>query len=143
MSIVDKQTITLKKKEVYSDFLINFDLNPVTGNLAKVTNEESIKQALRNLLLTDEGERFYHTKKGSRIKQVLFEPASPITIEKIKILVREAILNYEPRVELHEVDVADEDAMNLDTNSYRIKVVFSTINIPNPIDLELSLKRVR
>ena len=60
----DKQTLERKKSELYSDFLTNFDMNPVTGNLAKVTNESSVKQALRNLMLTMTGERFYDAHKG-------------------------------------------------------------------------------
>ena len=73
MSRADKNTLEQKKREIYSDFLNNFDQNPFTGVLARVTNEESVAQSLKNITLTNRGERFYNSNKGSRIRSSLFE----------------------------------------------------------------------
>lgn len=140
MARAEKYTLEAKKSEIYSDFLNDFNTNPITGLLAKVTNEESVKQSLKNLILTNIGERFYDNRKGSKINQSLFNPFDPVNLEIIRLQVRECVLAYEPRAILADIRL-DE---NLDKNGYFMTIVFSIINIPDQnFTLNLSLKRVR
>lgn len=151
MARADKFTGELKKIELYSDFPINFDRNPITGLLAKVSNEDSVKQSLKQLVLTNVGERFYDSNKGSRISGSLFEPASPTTLEIIRTQIKECIGAYEPRCQLLEVNVQDIDPSSmpfgftdLDKNSLMVDIVFSIINIPDrSFNLTFNVKRVR
>jgi phage baseplate assembly protein W len=138
MSRSDKYT-PFKKKEFYSDFLINFDMNPITGTLARVTNEDSVKQSLKNLILTNRTERPYNPLIGSRINSLLFDPLDSYTAQNIKEEIEETIKAFEPRAVLHEVFVsADED-----NNGFTVNIIFSTINIPQETRIELFLQRVR
>ena len=139
MSRADKETLERKKTELYSDFLTNFDVNPVTGFLARTTNEEAVKQALKNLILTSTGERFYDTRKGSKIRNSLFEPLNPSDLEIIKLQAQETIRAYEPRANLLDIRLND----SLDLNSYALTFIFSIINIQNPLELTINIKRVR
>jgi hypothetical protein len=41
----------------YSDFTINLDVHPDTGDAFAYTNVNAVKKALRNLVLTDKYER--------------------------------------------------------------------------------------
>ena len=91
MARSDIFTPRYKKEERYSDFVTSFNQNPLTGNLAKVTNEESVKQALSNLILTNQGDRFFNSTFGSTIKRSLFEPMDSFTSEKIKPSIMNAI----------------------------------------------------
>lgn len=138
MARSDKYT-SFKKKEFYSDFLINFDMNPITGTLARVTNEDSVKQSLKNLILTNRTERPYNPIFGSRINSLLFDPLDSYTAQNIKEEIEETIKAFEPRAILHEVFVsADED-----NNGFVVNIIFSTINIPQETRIELFLQRVR
>lgn len=139
MARSDIYTPTYKQQERYSDFLLSFDKNPQTGNLARVTNEQSIKQALRTLVLTNLGERFYAPFTGSKVRSSLFEPTNPVTADSIRTSIFQAIQNNEPRVNLIEVVVADDS----DNNSYVVNIVFNLINIPEVLQLDLLLKRAR
>lgn len=139
MARSDIYTPTYKQQERYSDFLLSFDKNPQTGNLARVTNEQSIKQALRTLVLTDLGERLYSPYTGSKIKSSLFDPVNPITADSIRTSIFQCIQNNEPRVNLIEVIVADDP----DNNSYLVNITFNLINIPEVLQLDLLLKRAR
>lgn len=139
MALADRQTIELKRRNSYSDFLTSFEQNPVTGNLAMALDEEAIKQSMINLILTGTGERFYYADKGSRVPHSLFEPNSPETIELIALLVKEVLEQYEPRVIIHDVRVGGE----LDGNEYDVTIIYAIINNPNIEELSLSLKRVR
>lgn len=136
----DKFTIETKKLEYYSDFLVNFDKNPVTGFMARVTNEEAVKQSIRNLVLTMRTERFYDPNIGSKVSALLFEPIDEITAEAIQREIRQTINNKEPRASLIEVIVNPQ----YDLNAYFITVVFSIINIPDQtFNLDLILRRIR
>lgn len=135
----DKFTVT-RKAELYSDFLTDLDRNPITGFLAKATNENAVKQSVRNLILTTRTERFYRSDIGSKTKSLLFEPMDESTTELLRTTIGETITNCEPRVHLINVYVeADENF-----NAYFVNIVFEIVNIPNEtFDLSLVLKRVR
>lgn len=139
MARADKQSPTYKKEERYSDFVTDFIRNPVTGNLAKVSNEESVKQALKNLILTNLGERFYNPYAGSTVKASLFDPADAFTADQIRMSIVQAISQNEPRVNVLDVRIGDLP----DQNAYSVQIVFTLINIGEPINLDLIIKRVR
>lgn len=138
-TLADKFTVKVRR-EIYSDFKTTFELNPVTGFLAKDTNEVSVKKAIRNIIMTTNSERFQRSDIGSKVKAALFEPVGPLTEELIKTSIVEAITNHEPRALLHQVDVTYETALN----SYNVTIYFGIVNIPNQsFDLNITLERVR
>jgi len=128
-----------KEDKRYSDIAISFNMSPVTGNISKVTDAQSIKQALRTLIMTTRGERFYDKTYGSSVHNLLFDMIDPITADTIRMTIEESIRNYEPRVELVQVSVKT-DADNL---QYKVAIFFRIINIPEIQQLDLTLKRVR
>jgi phage baseplate assembly protein W len=140
MARAEKFTPVTEQREYYSDFLMDLDQNPITGNLARVTNEESIKQALKNLILTTRMERPYKPLVGSRINSLLFEPAELGLVDSIMSEIRETININEPRVVLENV-LAEWSP--LDANALLVTIVFSTINNPEVTSMEVILQRVR
>lgn len=139
MARADIHTSTYNPDERYSDFLMNFDKNPITGNLAKVTNEESVKQAIKNLVLTNQGERLYNQTLGSKVRGSLFDPVDASTAEIIRTTIEQTIKYHEPRANLLGVEIFDDS----DNNAYKINIYFNLINIPEIIQLDLILKRAR
>ena len=136
----DKFTIKTKTVERYSDFLVNFDKNPLTGFLARTTNADAIKQSLRNLILTERTERPYQPHIGSKIWSLLFEPIDVVTEELLKQTIKETISNCEPRVNVIQISVNG----NANYNSYFVEVVFEILNIPGEsFSLPVILRRVR
>ena len=140
MARADKYTPITEKREYYSDFLINFDENPVTGNLARVTNEESVKQSIRNLILTNRSERPFQPLVGSRINSLLFENFDSSLVSSLETEIRETISLYEPRANIERINIVESE---IDNNSLEITILFSIINIPQIIEMTLFLKRVR
>lgn len=140
MARADKYTPITEKKEYYSDFLINFDQNPITGNLARVTNEESVKQSIRNLILTNRAERPFQPLVGSRINSLLFENFDSFLISSLETEIRETIALYEPRANIERVNISESE---IDQNTLEVSIFFSIINIPQIIEMTLFLKRVR
>jgi len=142
MAIVVRKTKTTPqtaKPLVYSDFYSNFDLESVKKDLLSYKNEDSVKRSIRNILLTDKGERFFNPTFGSDIRKMLFENFSPSTEQVVGDLIKTAIGNHEPRANVIDVNVSG----NPDQNSMYINIVFSVINKAEPVTLELILNRIR
>lgn len=128
-----------KKQELYSDFFMNLDENPVSFDLARKTNEEAVKQSIKNLLLTDKGERPFQPNLGCNIRQMLFDNVTPDAIIMMREMIRDTLEAYEPRAIIIGVDVTSA----IDDNAVNIAVVFKLINSSEPVTLVTSLTRVR
>lgn len=120
-----KFTPTSKQIEHYSDFLPNLELNPITAQLARATNENAVSMALKNLCLTMTGERFYHPEIGSKIHGLNFEMDSPTTADLIKTTVKNTIESNEPRAQIKDIIIKSDP----DNNSINIQVVYGLVNI--------------
>lgn len=122
---------------------MNFDKNPFTGFLATSENEDSVKNALRNLLLTNKGERFYDSDKGGGIRDRLFELTDPSNygdFELIKMDIKSTIAAYEPRAIVQDVYIEP----NPNENSLYIQIVFQVRNVQDQVfNLDLHIERVR
>lgn len=140
MTRADRFTPRSKQAEYYSDFLIDFDRNPISGELARVTNERSVIRAMKNLILTNLGERPFQSDIGSRIKHLLFEPMDDVTVDLLKEAIKTTITQHEPRVILLLADVTP----NYDNNHYDIKITFALKNAASEVlSFSTVLKRVR
>jgi len=140
VAAADRFTIENAKVRTYSDFLTNFDKNPKTGFLAQVTNEEAVKQSIRNLVLTERTERFYRAATGCKIYSLLFDQIDPVTAMNIENSIRETIKNSEPRAIVQAVTATPHSEFNF----YAVTIIFSIAAIPDQtFDLSLMLRRVR
>jgi len=83
-----------------------------TGSLAYVGNDVNVEQSLRILLLTDLRERVMRADFGCQAPSLVFAPGSVQFLGLLETTVREAIRDWEPRVEtesvIAEVDPEDE-----------------------------------
>lgn len=128
-----------RKPEIYSDFHKDMTQSPINFDLARKIDEESVKESIRNLILTDRGERLFQPNIGSDIRRMLFENMDNSTIELIKDLVKNTIQNYESRVNLIGVDVLS----SIDSLKVDIIITFNIINRLEPITFAVTLDRVR
>lgn len=127
-----------KKVEFFSDFLDSFARTPYGNQLGRVTNEQSVTQSLKNIILTNLGERLFQPFIGSNVNAFLFEPNSGQFQTLIESYIDNAITNNEPRVNTQEISV------NLvDDYSIQISIVYNLINNPIPLTFAFLLKRVR
>lgn len=127
------------QQEYFSDFLSGFGVDMVKKDLTRVVNEDAVKQSIRNLLLTNRGDRFFNNTVGSDLRGLLFENASPALEQVVSEYIRKTIENYEPRAEIIDIRVSTE----VDDNLIVVAVVFRIINKQEPIVLDLILNRIR
>lgn len=135
------QTLTPggKVTEQYSDFLSSFAKTPVGNQLAKVINERSINQSLKNIILTDLGERLFQPNFGSNIRAMLFENSLEDNISILETYIANSITLNEPRVNLIDIQLQANDV----ENELTINIFYNTINNPEPILFTYIFKRVR
>lgn len=127
------------KTPVFKDFDLNMKVHPVTGKLIIRKNSESVKQAIKNLVLTDKGERPFRPLFGSDIRARLFDLYDPATESNVSYDITSAVENYEERALLLGVGVAGDP----DINSLRVNITFRTISSEVPNTLTLSLEAIR
>jgi phage baseplate assembly protein W len=139
MARIDYQTPTAKQQEYFSDFLSSFDKSPLSSDIARITNENSIKQSIRNLVLTNLGERLFNPNIGGNVSRMLFEPYTGFTADDLK----KDIINTIKQNETRANDISVNVINNEDQNRFTVNIFFFIINNPNQLSLELVLQRVR
>lgn len=139
VSRADAVSSLTKKVETYSDFVNSFTKHPITNELVTVKNDDSVRQAFKNLILTNIGERPFSPFFGSNVNATLFENFSAFTREDIIRYISMAAKQFERRIQLLNVSVTDDQAKN----GLKINIVFSIINNTETTNLSIFLKRVR
>jgi len=140
MSRAAKETLNKKQPIIYSDFVNNLLLHPLSGDIARVTNDESIKQSIKNLITFNYGEKLFNPTVGSDVYKSLFEPLDGFVLNDIRDHIVNTITYYETRVNLIDVQVS---GMENDENAVAVTIVFSIINTGASASLNLILRRVR
>lgn len=136
---IDILSPNYKKLTVYADFRKDLMMNPLTSDVVSRLNEDAVKEALKNLILTDKGERLFQPYLGSDVRKSLFDNMTPATVKMIEQNVRATINNFEPRVNLIDVQViADPDNYKV-----QINISFYVRNVQEPVTVSIFLERVR
>lgn len=112
----------------FRDVSMSFQINPLNKDLIALKNENAIARAMRNLILTARGERFFDPIYGSDVRKLLFENIQPETALTLRDDIREVIENYEPRVVLNDVIVEPD----VDNNQYLVTIDYTVVGIDVP-----------
>jgi phage baseplate assembly protein W len=128
-----------KKTEFYSDFMTSFAKSPVGDQLAKVVNDRSINQSLKNIILTDVGERLFQPTFGSNVRAMLFENNVKENLTTLEFYISNSISLNEPRVNLIDVKLSE----GVNQHELVINILYNTINNPEPILFTYIFRRVR
>ncbi len=109
------------------------------GNLALITGAAGVEQAMRFIIGTAPGERPMLPDFGCRIHDLLFAPSTPHTWNLAAHHVEEALIKWEPRIELIKVEAGpspDDDSCVLVQVEYKIRQINSFYNLVYPFYLE-------
>ena len=128
-----------RNTRIFSDLDLNFTAHPVNGDITRRFDEDAIKQSVKNLLLTRNYERPFHSEIGSPVRQLLFDLPGPMFNVMLQRAVIDVITNFEPRVSIIDVRVDDYS----DANEVYITLEFKIVNTERPITLDLALERTR
>lgn len=103
------------------------DFDRRSNTLAMVSQEEDIRQSLEILMSTTPGERVMNPSYGCGLRSLTFENVSESTLTEIKDVVDRAVLFFEPRIRVDNIDV---DAENIYDGLVTIYLYY-TVRITN------------
>jgi uncharacterized protein len=96
-----------------------------TGSVVMVSDEEDIKQSLNILLSTSLGERVMQPEYGCNLTDYLFESLGSSVIGYIKDRVKNAILYYEPRINVEKIEVTSGASFDLIEGRFTISLEYT------------------
>lgn len=133
-------TNTSKTKNLFKDIRLNFASHPVTKQLLLVVDDESIRQSVKRIVLTNHYEKPFSPFFGANLIYQLFENFTPALVAALKFDISNSIYKYEPRVsKVVQVNVTED----LDSNGLRILVEVLPENRHDPIQIDLFIERIR
>lgn len=102
--------------------------------------EQSVGQSIQVILGTARGERVMHPDFGCGIHDLVFAVNSPATSLRVAIEVKQSLLQWEPRIDVLEVQVnASGNGQVLNINiSYQVRATNNVFNLVYPFYLERS-----
>ena len=141
MAIYDSQTQnkSTRNSRNFRDIDLDFARNTVTNDVNIVEDVIAVKRSVRNLVQTNFYERPFQPELGCGIRELLFEPFTPMTKVFLERKIEEVLINYEPRIQLQSVEVDDDQ----DGNRLVVDIYFYVVGVPGPQVVETFLQRIR
>ena len=141
MAIYDAQSQnTARSTRQYTDLDLFFGRKTSDNDIRKVTDVQAVKRSIRNLVQLNTYEKPFRPEISGGVREMLFEPMSPVTAVVIARKIEDVIKNFEPRARLVSVRTFPD----LDRNAYEVSVEFYIVNTPTEIvDLSIMLERLR
>ena len=128
-----------RSSKIFKDLNLDFQQNTATKDIQKITDAESVKRSVRNLINTNHYEKPFHPEIGSNLRGMLFELMSPQMNHLITKQIENLINNYEPRCRLVQVHTQPE----FERNGYNVQISFYVQNHSEPVEIQSFLERLR
>lgn len=133
--------LVTNRKRVYSDIDLTFARNTANDDdIFKKKDAAAVKQAVKNLILTNEAEKPFRPRFGANLAGMLFELVNDEDVEEdIRERIYDVIEQYEPRATVEDLEVF----LNEDQNRLNVKLKFRILNIDVIDTLEITVTRFR
>lgn len=131
-SIVSSRTIN------YKDVDLTF-AKKSNNDVFKKEDAAAVKQAVKNILLTNPGEKPFRPFYGAGLNRFLFELSEGLDELEIQDAVVEAISRDEPRAQVLGV----KSTLDPDNNSIKVRVAFRVLSTSTVEEISVDLTRLR
>ena len=99
------------------------------------TTIEAVKNNIRNLLSTNEGERFFQPNLGLNLRKLLFEHITNENLLGVQDAILDKIEFWLPFVEVRDIRVLSRNnTTDIGANEIRVKILFNIKQDPNTLD---------
>ena len=132
------KSIIAARQRQYTDIDLTFT-NKTTGDIYKKTNTAAVKQAIKNLLLTNRTEKPFQPYYGGDLNRFLFSLSEDFDEDDVRDNIAAAIQNYEPRVQVRDIQVL----ILPDSYDVKVTVIFQVISTSEVVSLDVSIARLR
>ena len=121
----------------FIDLDLNFSKHPNTNDISKLVDARAIGRSIRNLVFTGKYESPFHPEISCGVRELLFEPMTPSNISTIQKTIEYCIINFEPRVELINVNMNPDYA----TKVVMVTVVYQIVGLDEVYQISFNLER--
>ena len=135
---IGNTTIITARTRAYSDIDLSF-AKKGSGDVFKKQHAAAVKQAVRNLLLTNYSEKPFMPDFGGDLTSMLFRLSTEIDDDNLEDDIIKAIETYEPRAEVLNINTI----ISPDSNEVRATVTFRVISTQEETSVEINLTRLR
>ena len=126
------------RTKLYKDIDLTFAVKP-SGEIFKKTDAAAVKQAVKNLMLTNHFEKPFQPRFGANLRDLLFDLADEDAEEDIEERCINAINVFEPRAQALNITAIAKP----DRNSISVTVEFRVINTEELVKFTSTLARLR
>ena len=127
------------RKKGWADLDLSLKKHPIQKDIIPLKDDKAIKNAVKNLVLTNFYERPFQHAKGANLQGLLFEPANAITAYELKESIRNVLKYHESRVKVEVINILDDT----ERNAWRVIIKFLIKNMNIVTNLEVLLRRTR
>lgn len=135
---LNASTLITSRTRLYKDIDLTFAAKP-NGEIYTKKDAGAVKQAVKNLILTNHFEKPFVPFYGGNITNLLFELADDDVDDEVRTNIIDAIETYEPRARIINLDVISQP----DTNSLRVTIEFRIVNSTETITFSTVVSRLR
>ena len=130
---------TIARQATYKDLDFSFKQNPNTNDVGIKKNNAAVIQSCLNILRTNHGERPFDYNFGANLRAYLFENMTNITAANMATNIQVALKNYEPRIEVLNINVKAQAS----ENDVFITVTGRVVSTNEVIDIATTIERLR
>ena len=145
---VNKKSIVVSRTREDKDIDLTFsakfigldsDGTNLRADIFKKTNAGAVKQAIRNLLLTNFTERPFMHRFGGNLSDMLFRLSTEVDDANLEGRIINSIEIYEPRAQILNIN----SVISADQNEVRVTVTFLILSTLQTESVEINLTRLR
>ena len=129
----------IAREATYKDLDFSFKQNPNTNDVGIKKNNAAVIQSCLNILRTNHGERPFDYNFGANLRAYLFENMTNITAANMATNIKVALRNYEPRIEVLNVNIQAAAS----ENDVFITVTGRVVSTNEVIDIATTIERLR
>lgn len=117
---------------------VAFPVAEAGGEIATAAYEEDVRQAILIILQTNQNERVMRPDFGAGLRDFVFELVNATTMARVKTRVQDALVDWEPRIDVNSVDVSAANELNklfIDI-AYTVRATNTSRNLVYPFFLQ-------
>ena len=97
------------------------------------TTIDAVKNNIRNLLKTNQGERLMQPNLGTNLRRLLFEQIEGETLVSVQNVILDTMEMWLPFVEVRDIRIVNDDSRT-DANQIVVNILFNIKQYPNTVD---------
>jgi len=132
------KTILTSRTKTSKDIDLSF-AKKLSGDVFKKEDAAAVKQAVKNLLMTNFSEKPFLPRFGGNLNSLLFALNTDIDDEDLEEQIINAIEIYEPRAKVTNIS----SNVNDDSHQINVTVTFRVVNTNETVTTNIDLTRLR